>query len=336
LNDWKFSEVWTEEHSYWLGLLHADGHCAKSGYSVSLELKTEDGYLVEEFGRFIGYDGEVKKKAPHEFVSPNGKTYMSSGTYLLQVSSKQMHADLTERGIRSRDKLVWLPPVGLRDYLRGMFDGNGSIVMGRSIGSWRWYYAGGLPACELFASVFKEGGYSCSVKKKGGYWQARCSSTDGALYMMDLMYKDCDGPMMRRKALVGNEQERWGQSTAPMPKSYCTQWDAEKKRWRVRMDHNGQRLSLGRFRTKGLAYAAYAKWSLMANGKKSPFWRPVRVRPIPPTIAPAASDRMELAQAALLSARRPEPKEEDVVELPWKMPQMESVPDFYPDPEYDD
>ena len=80
---------------------------------------------------------------------------------------------------------------------------------------------------------------------------------------------------MVRKHITDHKDELWGASTSSMPKSYCTEWEPDKKRFRCRIQHNGKLVSLGRYRTKGLAWLAYAKDSLGRYGKRSPFWRNV-------------------------------------------------------------
>ena len=279
VNDGVFSESWTEEHSYWLGMLHADGHCSTSGYSISLELKTEDEATVKGFAKFVGFSGEVKYQPPHDFVSPNKKTYTSSGTWRLRFSSKQIHADLTERGIITKDKRIWMPPIGLRDYMRGMFDGNGSIIKGKKAGSWNWYYTGSLSTCEFFKSIWEGIGIACFLREGTGCWQLRIKSTEGSMKAQRYMYEGCTGPMMARKAIFETSEHLWSESGRKIPTSYGTQYEEDKKRFRATVYVDNKRVRLGRFRTRGLAYSAYAKDSLRRHGKRSPFWRNLGATP---------------------------------------------------------
>jgi hypothetical protein len=273
--DDKFSEPWTEEHSYWLGMMHADGHCSKKGSHVALELKSEDKATVEGFARFVGFTGELRRTEPHKFVSTNGKTYMSSGTWSVRFSSKKIHADLTERGIVSRNKQIWIPPVGLRDYVRGMFDGNGSIVRGKMSGNWSWHYTGSMNTCEFLKGVLADLGVSCYIGRGVGCFQLKVKSTEGTMKMQRFMHDGCTGPAMARKAIFEPSEHLWSESGRVIPKSFGTEYEKDRNRYRVVIIVDGKKVRLGRHRTRGLAYSAYAKDSLMRYGRKSPFWKNV-------------------------------------------------------------
>lgn len=272
VNDNKFSEEWTREHSYWLGLLHADGYVGKNG-TVFLELKTADGYLVDQFAEFIGFTGEIKSLPPHEFVSTNGKTYTSSGTRRLSFSSKAMAADLVRMGIVARAKAIHPVPVGYSDYLRGMFDGNGSILRRKKLGSWEWCYTGHEPAISEFCKVADLLGVSYSIRKFPGHMYMSIKSSSGAIGMMQWLHKDDPSVFMDRKAIVSFREDMWSESGRSIPRSFCTEWEPSKRRWRVRITVDGKSIGLGRYKTKGQAWVAYAKDSLRRHGKRSPFYR---------------------------------------------------------------
>lgn len=274
VNDSKFSEPWTEEHSYWLGMLHADGHCGVDGYSVSLELKAEDEATIKAFAEFVGYTGELKRTYPmSKWMEIKQRWINSTGSYIVRFNSKQMHADLTKRGIVSRDKRIWVPPVGLRDYVRGIFDGNGSIVKGRKSGNWNWYYTGGLQTCEFLKGVWDEMGINSTLQKSTGCWRLIIKSFEGTIQAQKYMYENCTGPMMPRKAIFSSSEHLWSESGRKMPKSYGTQYEKDRNRYRVVIEVDQKKVRLGRYKTKGLAYSAYAKDSLRRFGKKSPFWK---------------------------------------------------------------
>lgn len=273
LNEGKFSEPWTEEHSYWLGLLHADGHCSSGAYAVSLELKTEDGYLVRQFSEFIGSTRDLKIEDPHPFTNPQGRSYISTGTVRCSVSSKQLHRDLTDRGIVSKAKAIWMPPVGLRDYMRGIFDGNGSIIRSKRIGQWEWCYTGHQPACELFHRKFVEFGTTPRWRQKEGCIQIVVRNQPCIEKMHRFLYEGNTGPQMARKAIIPPSEHLWSSSGYTRPKKCCAEWDASRKRWRVRVQVDGRMVSLGRHKTRGLAMLAYAKHSLRAHGRYSPYYR---------------------------------------------------------------
>lgn len=277
VNDGKFSEPWTEEHSYWLGLLHADGHCASNGYGISLQLQEADGYLVEQFAKFIGLTTPTILTEEYKFIGLRGVEYTARPSRIARFSSKKMHADLSQMGIVTRNKQVWIPPVGFRDYLRGMFDGNGCLSKGKRSGTWCWYYTGGMPACKLFYDTWSSMGVPCRIKKSQGCYTVVISSSEGAMKAQAFMYEGNKGPQMHRKAIFTPSEHLWESSGRIVPSCYATSWDNEKKRWQVRVSENGSPVRIGRYKTKGMAWAAYAKYSLKRYGRKSPFWRSITV-----------------------------------------------------------
>lgn len=55
------------------------------------------------------------------------------------------------------------------------------------------------------------------------------------------------------------------------------EWEESRRKWRARMVFSGSRISLGRYRTKGMAMLAIAKRSMALHGMHSPFLRKVAV-----------------------------------------------------------
>lgn len=53
------------------------------------------------------------------------------------------------------------------------------------------------------------------------------------------------------------------------------QWEPERRRWRARVSSGGRRVNLGRYRTKGMAMLACAKWSIKEHGLFSVYARKV-------------------------------------------------------------
>lgn len=149
------ADKWTNEHSYWLGLLHADGH-ATCG-SVALGLKSTDSYLVEQFARFCHYSGKIQVRKAKTVLHNNGKHYNHSEFHTCRIGSILLAKSLMEKGIRTGDKTVWDVPCGVEDYIRGMFDGNGSIGRNKD-GQWRMAYYGRLETCQFIEKFLSSRG----------------------------------------------------------------------------------------------------------------------------------------------------------------------------------
>lgn len=116
-----FADDLTAEKAYWIGFLLADG-CV-SDDRICLALQQSDIGHVEKFRRFVC----------GEFYSI--KLTSSNNACNLRFVSHKMAADLARYGIVPRKSLTGDFAVGVTDdfmwhYLRGFFDGDGSVHIG--------------------------------------------------------------------------------------------------------------------------------------------------------------------------------------------------------------
>ena len=110
-----FREV-TEEASYWAGFLAADG-CVDEVGRVRLYLQLSDHPHLQKFAEFVG---------SNHTLSLNEKRNRCS----LEFTCKDMVEDLLRWNIVPRKSILYCPPerVGLlQPFLRGLFDGDGTI-----------------------------------------------------------------------------------------------------------------------------------------------------------------------------------------------------------------
>lgn len=119
-----FAEIDTPEKAYWLGLLAADGWivtCRGEVTGVALALHSRDMELLNGYARFIGFKHEPKRTRP------------GVDLHQIKVASKTMALDLVKHGIVPRkSKVLELPelPEQLQGhFLRGLFDGDGSVTV---------------------------------------------------------------------------------------------------------------------------------------------------------------------------------------------------------------
>lgn len=118
-----FSIIDTEEKAYWFGMLMADGCVYRRGRhnSVIFGLKSEDGYHVQRFQDAI----RLQKKL---------YIHKESGLVSCRVESRLMCDDLERHGCVPKKSLILnfppsssLPGSLLRHFVRGYFDGDGTI-----------------------------------------------------------------------------------------------------------------------------------------------------------------------------------------------------------------
>lgn len=128
LNETYFSIV-DEHRAYWLGFISADGHIVvKNGVPTTfrLFLSTLDRDVLEKLVCDINFGGTIK-----DYVrTRRGKDYYESG---IVFNSRQFCGDLDKWGVldwKNNDpRMMWLiPPEFRRDFVRGLFDGDGCIT----------------------------------------------------------------------------------------------------------------------------------------------------------------------------------------------------------------
>lgn len=110
------------DHAYIYGLLWADGYVIyktekPSRYEIQLELKREDDYLLRLIQSELG--GNLYKY--NRFDKRTNKVYSTS---VLRILNKNLVKIILDLGFR---KIMKVPKKNLRHFVRGFFDGDGSI-----------------------------------------------------------------------------------------------------------------------------------------------------------------------------------------------------------------
>lgn len=130
LDERYFQIIDTEEKAYWLGMLASDGYVSDRG-RIELGLSGDDDRcLLESFGRAIGTNAPV---LPHLLRYKGAKP-----AYRIGANSRKMVKDLGRLGVTTRKSLNLsfptldqVPEQLLRHFVRGYFDGDGSVSLKR-------------------------------------------------------------------------------------------------------------------------------------------------------------------------------------------------------------
>lgn len=135
-NEDYFAVIDTEEKAYWLGFLAADGfvNTSKGRWGVTLALR--DKQHLEKLREHLEGTHPV-----NEFAVNKAKGYYSAR---LHVCNEKMKNDLVAKGIveKKTDKMTFpteeqVPKHLIRHYMRGYFDGDGSIYFDAGHKRWR-------------------------------------------------------------------------------------------------------------------------------------------------------------------------------------------------------
>ena len=138
-----FEKIDSSSKAYFLGLLYADGgylrKVSKNGridLSLSLELKKEDAYIIEEFKNQLESSLPVREIVREEIMTSNGKEYsFTKNNCYFRIGCKKLISDLISWGcIENKTKELSNVPDIEKEYLRyfllGFYDGDGIASVG--------------------------------------------------------------------------------------------------------------------------------------------------------------------------------------------------------------
>lgn len=138
-DEFYFNKIDTEEKAYWLGFLYADGCVHSNNYEISINITDKEH--IEKFKAAI-------KAFNHNITEIQDKRFQNAKTlYQFSIRDKQLHQDLIKWGcIPQKSLLINKIPNIPRDYvshfLRGYFDGDGSLHYLRGTNNYRISFVG--------------------------------------------------------------------------------------------------------------------------------------------------------------------------------------------------
>jgi len=138
--NFNFFKKWTDEMAYVLGFLYADGCIidAVSSRTQYIQFDSKDKEILEKIRRIMESEHLLGVRPPHSVIHRNG-TYISAESFTLRIGSRRMFNDLIRFGIvPNKSKIIEfpsaLPDKYLGQFIRGYFDGDGSVVFNKK----RW------------------------------------------------------------------------------------------------------------------------------------------------------------------------------------------------------
>ena len=123
-NEFIFMNIDTSEKAYWLGFLYADGCVHTNRNEVSINITDKEH--VEKFKNFLGAKN-------HRITESKDSRWENAKTlYQLSIKDEQIHKDLIKWGCVPQktlviDKIPNIPRDFISHFIRGYFDGDGSL-----------------------------------------------------------------------------------------------------------------------------------------------------------------------------------------------------------------
>lgn len=121
LDEHYFDEIDTPEKAYILGLLYADGTFQPKNKSVFLALATYDIDILEKINRLLKSDKPIKN---YQYKDGMYSRLDICGTH---ISSQIEKKGVVHRKTHNLSYPAWLPSELSRHFIRGYFDGDGSV-----------------------------------------------------------------------------------------------------------------------------------------------------------------------------------------------------------------
>jgi len=140
-----FFDTWSQEMSYILGFIAADGCIRKNNYGIEIKLSRKDETHLEKIKDLVA----PGKKLRHVGKINNGKLYECVS---LEIGSKYMSSKVQQLGLPPRKSLVLefpdVPEKYINHFVRGYFDGDGCISQDSNSKYWVSYFLGTLSFLE--------------------------------------------------------------------------------------------------------------------------------------------------------------------------------------------
>lgn len=201
-----FDKIDTETKAYLLGYLWADGwnyrNPEKRTYIVAMELHSKDVEVLELLRRELNYSGEIEIRKPRK-----KKTFASEGPHCqLRLCSKYLSDKLNEIGMVSRKSLVCLFPrlddKLVRHFVRGYFDGDGSMTMNNCGKDANFNILSSQEFCQSLLDVIESDLGVKSVvrnRKDSKIKQIAIGGAINTIKIMDWMYSDATCFLKRKR-----------------------------------------------------------------------------------------------------------------------------------------
>ena len=126
-----FDVIDTEEKAYILGFFYADGCNHWRDHSITMVLEEKDGYMLKKINEIMHNEHPISFK---DMSNKHDFGYNYKDQYNLILNSFRISTILDMRGMYPNKSLIltfprWLNPSLYNHFLRGVYDGDGSVYM---------------------------------------------------------------------------------------------------------------------------------------------------------------------------------------------------------------
>lgn len=152
-----FERIDTEEKAYFLGFLYADGCNHGDIGCVEISLQERDKKILNTFSALLG------STRPLQFLNYHEKNPRLQNQLRFNINSIKMSADLCKLGCLPAKSLILkfptenqVPSYLIRHFIRGYFDGDGSLCAYQNPTTKYWSYGASITSSRVFCERLRE------------------------------------------------------------------------------------------------------------------------------------------------------------------------------------
>lgn len=203
LDEEYFNSIDSGRKAYWLGFLAADGYIhemSQSKLRLVVELSLKDRSVLETFLCDLKSDVPIQERS--------NKSSFGSSSAFISITRFKFVKPLLDLNIKSPDFFSRIPDSFKRDFVRGLFEGDGCLHLesdNKRPGTkqYRWILASKNKDILTDIQVFLE--HSCSLSKTKilyqNVWKLRYSGNIQVRRLNEFIYKSPDECIVNRKSI---------------------------------------------------------------------------------------------------------------------------------------
>lgn len=202
INEHYFDNIDTPNKAYILGLLYADGYNNTSINAIRLSLQEDDKQILEDISKELDYN------APLIFYEHSKEHEGWKDVYTLAIRSAHMSKVLNNLGVCRAKSLIlefpqWLNKNLYSHFIRGYFDGDGSVYCHKKTMNWNISIVSTKNFCNFVKNIIEnELGIHVHVKLDGRHnditSDIRIGGNNQVTKFLDWIYNDADLKMERK------------------------------------------------------------------------------------------------------------------------------------------
>lgn len=218
-NENYFNDIDNSTKAYWLGFLYTDGYVSSVDNRWGVELSYIDFSHLEKLNQDLDSNIQIKtRKRDDRGKSVSGRGTIKSATHscMLTYNNKKMHTSLVDKGvvpnktkIMNFPKDAQVPRKYLRDFIRGLYDGDGCYCRhGNKVDGKEYTKIEVSFTCasydfilRLQSTILEECGVNMNIRcvRENELWVLRTSKKKNVVDFLQYLYYDEDVRCLFRK-----------------------------------------------------------------------------------------------------------------------------------------